>query len=331
MNRRGSILIYVLWLTALLGFFTLSVGTSVRQRLKALERIEVRRTLRLAAESGVERARWVLGQPRAAEENYDTLFQPWSHDESLFKKISVGRARFSVVKHGQGAARYGLVDEESKINLNLQKNSKVLRRLFVLGALVSDQEAAVLADSILDWVDEDDAVNADGAETVYYSGRARPLRPKNASLDALEELLYVRGMTPEIFRRIQRYVTLYGNGKVNLNTASATVLEALGLEKLFVGRFMAFRSGRDQKEGTADDGILTDLAALPENGAFDDADRSAWPAWAQQAPVKVSSDFYSVRCIARLGREKQFLRVQGVLQRGKGIRGWSEQFVNRRY
>jgi hypothetical protein len=53
-----------------------------------------------------------------------------------------------------------------------------------------------IADAILDWIDEDDEPREFGAEVEYYS--ALGYGPKNGPLDTIEELLLVRGITPDL-------------------------------------------------------------------------------------------------------------------------------------
>jgi DNA uptake protein ComE-like DNA-binding protein len=57
---------------------------------------------------------------------------------------------------------------------------------------------AGIADAILDWIDEDDEAREYGAESAYYSTLEPPYAPKNGPLDTVEELLRVRGVTPEM-------------------------------------------------------------------------------------------------------------------------------------
>lgn len=52
------------------------------------------------------------------------------------------------------------------------------------------------ADAILDWIDSDDEPRPLGAEFDYYAGLSPPYAPKNGPLDALDELLMVRGVSP---------------------------------------------------------------------------------------------------------------------------------------
>ena len=43
-------------------------------------------------------------------------------------------------------------------------------------------------------------------------------------MESLDELLLVNGMTKDIFERIKDYVTVWGSGMVNINTAGREVL-----------------------------------------------------------------------------------------------------------
>lgn len=55
-----------------------------------------------------------------------------------------------------------------------------------------------IADSILDWLDEDDEPRPYGAELEHYSVLPTPYAPKNGPIDSVEELLLVRGVTPDL-------------------------------------------------------------------------------------------------------------------------------------
>ena len=55
------------------------------------------------------------------------------------------------------------------------------------------------ADSILDWIDSDNAPREFGAEQEHYSQLDRPYAPRNGLPESLEELLFVKGVTREAF------------------------------------------------------------------------------------------------------------------------------------
>jgi DNA uptake protein ComE-like DNA-binding protein len=55
-----------------------------------------------------------------------------------------------------------------------------------------------IANSILDWIDPDDEPRTNGAESDYYESLSPPYQAKNGPLDSLEELLLVKGVTPQL-------------------------------------------------------------------------------------------------------------------------------------
>jgi type II secretory pathway component PulK len=55
-----------------------------------------------------------------------------------------------------------------------------------------------VADAILDWIDEDDEPREFGCEIEYYSQLPTPYAPANGSIQSVEQLLLVRGVTPEL-------------------------------------------------------------------------------------------------------------------------------------
>ena len=54
-----------------------------------------------------------------------------------------------------------------------------------------------IAAAIIDWIDQDDNTES-GAETDYYATLDPPYAAKNGPFDTIEELLLVKGVTPEI-------------------------------------------------------------------------------------------------------------------------------------
>ncbi len=136
---------------------------------------------------------------------------------------------------GDGSVAFRTRDEARFLNLNdivsagtiRPERVAVFRRLFkVLGV---DERILMAA---VDWIDSDSAasVTPPGAEQPYYLGLTTPVIVRNGPLLTLRELLLVRGVTPTILARLERFVTVLPNSKelhVNINTAPAEVLYAL--------------------------------------------------------------------------------------------------------
>ncbi|MEE8448363.1 MAG: hypothetical protein V3S39_01895 [Thermodesulfobacteriota bacterium] len=142
---------------------------------------------------------------------------------------------------GPGIFSYWITDEDSKININAIKRNKLHLLLEETGIEGSQRDN--LADSILDWRDADTVPRLKGAEDDYYRGLPQPYESKDGSFDTIEELLLVKGVTPEIFygsksaedgqgyRGISQFLTVQPRG-VNRNTAEEIVLKvAFGEEK----------------------------------------------------------------------------------------------------
>ena len=89
--------------------------------------------------------------------------------------------------------------------------------------------------AIIDWVDKDDEVTCLafvqhdnlGAENDYYQTRTPPYPCRNGPVSALEEILWVKGMTPEGFERLRPLLTCVGDGKIDINAAPKPVVQSL--------------------------------------------------------------------------------------------------------
>lgn len=148
---------------------------------------------------------------------------------------------------GDGKCSITIAEESGKLNVNLLKDKssrlnrtgieQLLRLIDLLNQEHSDHShiGYGLVPAIIDWTDGDDKVTHlpfikhenSGAESGYYGRLEPPYRCKNASLDTTEELLLVKGITREVFKRMRDYVTVYGDGEININCAPKRVIESL--------------------------------------------------------------------------------------------------------
>jgi len=172
----------------------------------------------LLAEAGTGAARIALRED-AAENIWDTLDEYWSRP---VPQIELGEGVIDVV----------VEDEERKINLNrlvmpngYAANDQLLAvfRLFLTGRGIDPS----LADAFVDWIDKDDTPRVGGAESSYYMSLPYPYKAKNDLFDSVDEILLVRGVTREIYKKILPFVTVTSSGKVNINTAPKEVLASL--------------------------------------------------------------------------------------------------------
>ncbi len=258
--QKGAISIIALWILAILAI--LATGFAYRMSLELklsgyqLERLKAT----YLARAGINRAIYEL--ERDTTLNCDALNEPWSNNPEAFREVLVGDGTYTVSypwTESKKKDRYGLIDEERRININQASPHRELKRLFSLIAegISSPIDADELAACVKDWRDPDSTESEpNGAEETYYQSLENPYHCKNGSFQTIEELLLVKGVTPEIFSNLQDLITVYGDGKVNINTAPGEVLEALGLKEELRDKILWFRRGEDGLLGTEDDGFF---------------------------------------------------------------------------
>jgi general secretion pathway protein K len=144
---------------------------------------------------------------------------------------------------GKGFIQYSIHDENGKININTASRDILIKAMAINGVSLGSERDTVV-DSILDWIDKDDRHRVNGAESDYYQGLSPGYSAKNGPLDSLEELMKVKGVTPELFYGSEEYeskessdkdnapglariFTIQGVSQFNPNTAERAVLEIM--------------------------------------------------------------------------------------------------------
>lgn len=118
----------------------------------------------------------------------------------------------------------GQVTEEAGENTS-NAVSPALFYEHLLGALEIDTSLIPnLVAGVEDWIDADTRPRLTGAETSYYATLPQPYAPGDSLMATPQELLGIKGYTPDIFRRIRPFVcALPGKtpGVFNVNTLNA--------------------------------------------------------------------------------------------------------------
>ncbi len=295
-DNSGTILIVVVWILVILTVLAVSLGKNTSLEISLTKHAVLKQKSRYLAWAGIM---YAFGHIRKdSDDNLsakeDTLYRcavrlgQGGRPQDLFHKQSVGDGYFRVgyvqrLPGGEREVYDGMSDEERKINLNAltAQNIGILKNL-VVGAGADEEQAKTVAFAMLDWKDADEALiqEAYGAEEDYYADLEKPYRPKNRAFDSKEELLLVRGMTPQLFEKLKDDVTVFpkqGGLRVNFNTASVAVLTAVADSltgpltatdsadaRSLVQKIIACRMGEDGAEFTEDD-RLVELAKLELN------------------------------------------------------------------
>ena len=204
---RGLALVMVLWVLALMAVLGTSVALSGRTDLQLARNLADGARTEALADAGLYRA--VLGlldeDPAAA----------WSADGRLY-----------TLEFGGGNVDIRIVAESGKVSLNFAEDALIRNLMVVLE--VPDDEAARLVDALVDFRDPDDLVRLNGAERKDYLAAGLAYGPKNAPLEAIEELSRVLGVTPELYHRLRPFVTAVSNNRgVDIARAPREVLLAM--------------------------------------------------------------------------------------------------------
>lgn len=177
-RERGAVLIVTLGVLAMLVAIVTAIAAS--QRVDALaqaNRMQLRRA-RLAADAGVQRAMAEIELLLQNQEESVNLTQNWAE---------VGQKGSESFVIGNESFRMEILDAASLININTASEQQ-LQRL----PLTTEQ-----IDSLLDWREAGLQPRPEGGKDEYYNQLPNPYNAKLGRLDSVEELLLVKGFTPE--------------------------------------------------------------------------------------------------------------------------------------
>jgi general secretion pathway protein K len=229
-ERPGFALVAVLLVLALLGVVGAEFSYSMRLEASAVRAYKDSILATHLAEAAIEHAiREIVADSAFVAPADDGLLTFYTRERTAMKRLPRTK-----VPLGPGHFAYRITDEEARLNLNTSPSDRIDRLLQGLGMQKAARDTVV--DAIQDWRDPNEEHRLNGAESEdYYLKLPVPYRSRNANLESVTELLQVRGVTPALFYGADSnpglvdFVTVKSLGQVNLNTASAPVLRALGL------------------------------------------------------------------------------------------------------
>ncbi|MGE9268943.1 MAG: hypothetical protein ACQKBY_12675, partial [Verrucomicrobiales bacterium] len=167
--RRGSALLAVFWVMAILG---LAIVASLRVVGYQVEVVD-------AQTAGVE-ARQYAEMGVAVATN---------------AKVAVFDPILGMDFENDSGYRVEITSEAARFNINYilyQDDRRLLRYIFTEWGLAFD-EAQVVADSLADWVDQSPGANLNGAEVEWYEEQGLMNRPYDRAFHHLDEMRLVRG------------------------------------------------------------------------------------------------------------------------------------------
>jgi general secretion pathway protein K len=277
-NKEGAALMVSLWILAILSLIVGSFAFEVNLEGMLVSHKRKRFRAEMMAYSGLEYAKAILDKREKANE---LEIEEMDEDPDGFMQAALyiqrGLSTSSTIEFEDGGSfTVTLESAEAGRNVNLLTRDQWLDIFEMANVPSTDWETMI--DCLTDWIDPNDLHQLDGAESddPFYEEAGYPV--KNGPLDSVEELLLVKGWGPDILYGkpadedtdeifgIYDILTVWGDGKVNLNTASEDLLLSFSeYEDWELQSVFERRMGDDMEGGTLDDGIksLDDVSADP--------------------------------------------------------------------
>jgi general secretion pathway protein K len=263
-NEKGMVLLLVLVVVALLSALLSDFAFSTLVDLRLTETFRDTTKAEYLSRGGITAGRMILQTDR---NSYDARNDP----NELW---SIGVQDYPLA---EGAVSVKIDDLNGRLPLNklvdLQGNSiSVYRDRFVrlCQELALDNPDA-LADSLTDWLDPDNTPEPDGAEDAYYLSLNPPYEATDGPLRSIDEMRLIRGFDVETVELLSPFVSSFGDGKLNINTASPEMLLIwdIDMTTAIVEDIQSWRDDKPFKNPVAD--LISaigqvDASALNRNG-----------------------------------------------------------------
>lgn len=222
-NERGMVLLLVLVVVALLSALLSEFAFSTLVDMRLTETFRDTTRAEYLARGGITAGRMILKQDR---NNHDSLDELWA----------MGVENYPVAA---GAVSVKIEDLDGRLNLNLlvdntgtTQNPDNYGRFVRLGNEIGLVNPTDLADALVDWLDHaplgspDTVTGSGGAEDAYYLSLNPPHEAADGPLHSLDELGLVRGFDSKVVEQLKPFVTCYGDGTLNVNTAAPELLRS---------------------------------------------------------------------------------------------------------
>ena len=318
--ERGAVLIIVLWVMLALGLLALSFGAAVRTEVDATRNLVEQKRAHYLARAGIDYAVYRIIESQMA---FARSRQRMELGPGAVPEVMTG---FVTLQLGPDFADVEVVDETGKINLNTAPAHLIYNLLITVGMEPGD--ADMLTDAIEDWRDPDDFRRPNGAESDDYLLLRQPYYAKNGPFDVPEELLLVRGVTPEIYygrkgltpdgERVEyfglgKYFTVFSTvNRINVNSAPVPVLAAI--PGLTYETALAIDAMRRQFPLGDVNTALTQIPGLPTDTA--------------SYLSTLRSNVYSLVSTGRLTGSDVIGRINAVIRIGVGIKQYAVLYWN---
>ncbi len=320
-NQKGMALLLVISLVAVLAMVTLQFNREMRQAYIVSAGLKNSVKLGEMARSGITIGEQILLLD-LEENTFDSPHDSWAlmADEDFSALFEEGNVQITVADETGKFQINAMVTrkKEGQTTNNKEANDKQAQRESdvrnILWRLLRDEpffvedgDAREIIDCLIDWIDSGDGDGEEefGAETNYYNSLTPPYACKNGPVESIEELLMVKGITPELLYGTEEkpalapLLTFLGDdGKININSADILLLQAIGndLTKSMAESMISFREDEGNIEQLADPQWYSTVPSFPGDIA---------ETIKKQNIATVASKFFTIQATAELHTQQK--------------------------
>ncbi len=241
-RSRGAALLLVLWLTAALSAIAFTLANTVRGEIERSSTEADGLKAYYLAEGAIDRLLvYIESGPALVGPDGKPRFQP-------------GKTHLLQLDYPTGVVRAEYIPENSKLNVNLASPLELTNLMLAMG--VDPNQAQVIVGGIADWRSGTPGGSFSELDQ-YYMSLTPSFRARHASLQEIEELLLVRGITPDLFygsytrdgegrliphAGLRDCLSVYGSvGALDVNSVTPEVMVAVGVVPETAAAIVALR------------------------------------------------------------------------------------------
>jgi general secretion pathway protein K len=323
-SQRGIALFIVLWVMALLTVIAGEFCYAIKTEVNITRNFKEETQAYYIAKSGLF---FAIGELVVNEFLPRQVKAPAGGDdqEDIRWRINTD---VPAIPFGDGQFKVEKENESGKVNLNRAR--EYLLKMMLNNFEIADADKNIIVDSIMDWRDKDNLHRVNGAEDDYYLSLPQPYKCKNGDFSSVDELLLVRGVTPEIFYGgLRDMVTVYQDketvtvtitasgqynqqiweesdfNRININAASPRMLRSLPrMTEDAVQAIMKYREKKDFRS-------MSDLAFIVGSDIY---------AGISPYVTLRLSPYYTVKSLGMLKESKTRQGVQAVVKIDKRLK-----------
>ena len=215
-GHNGSATILTVLMAAVI--ITVGVGFNwlVKEHMKASEGLRNKAEAILKARSAYDTILYLVLNGRVAERE---IVMTGNDEISNLKTLPLDgrKVPLSDDLYVQAQDSNGML---SLVNMNTASLERLAKKV---GGV---DDVSGIANSYLDWIDQDNFTRINGAEEFYYKGQGLPYAPRNYPIQYKEEVEFIKGMDKTLYGKIEPYLIMLPSTGFNPNTASDEVLMA---------------------------------------------------------------------------------------------------------